>query len=278
MEKKRIFVPKARTQNNKGGMPKALLGRIFMALSIGIVFVLVLALVWKHKAQPPIGDEGDAGKPKVYREIPKMTVPEPQVLSLDKPAPAPPKDTPSAGGTPAPLSPTEGQGSTGLPAGSSAVGGPEAARSSGTDTKITASAPPSKLPGAPGPSATQTSGVPKVGTPGAALPSAKTETPPAQPAATSQKSSTAAEASGSWTYAVQVGAYSQRENAQQAVERLKKFGYQPEITPFQHSKLGSLYAVRVAPFASQAEAQKAAEKISTSEKDKPIIVKVPKSR
>ena len=276
MERKKFFVPKPRPHNDKGGLPKALLGRIFMALSIGIVFVLVLALVWRHKAQPPIGDDADAGKPKLYREIPKMTVPEPQVLSMDKAAPAPPKDIPPAAGTPAPSSRTEGHGPTGLPAGPSAVGGPETARGSATDSKITASTPPSKVPGTPGPLATQT-GAAKVGVPGASAPSVKTENLPAQVAAMSQKPAASAEASGSWAYAVQVGAYSQKENAQQVLERLKKFGYQPEITPFQHPTLGALYAVRVAPFASQAEAQKAAEEIGRSEKDKPIIVKVPKS-
>ncbi|MEJ5364943.1 MAG: SPOR domain-containing protein [Desulfosoma sp.] len=278
MQKKKIFVPKARTQNNKGGMPKALLGRIFMALSIGIVFVLVLALVWKQKAQPPIGDDGDAGKPKLYREIPKMTVPEPQVLSLDKAGPAPPKDTDPSGGTPAPQGQGEGQGSAGLAPGASAGGGTEAARTPGTETKNPASSAASKASGTPAPSGTQTTAAAKAGSQPAAPPSAKTEKSPVQLTSTPQKPSAAADASGSWAYAVQVGAYSQKENAQQAVERLKKFGFQPEITPFRHPKLGALYAVRVAPFASQAEAQKAAEKISASEKDKPIIVKVPQSR
>lgn len=279
MEKKKIFVPKARVQNDKGGMPKALLGRIFMALSIGIVFVLILAFVWKHKAQPPIGDEGDAGKPKLYREIPKTTVPEPQVLSLDKAGSAPPKDTaPPGGGTPAPAGQTEGQEPAGLPAGSPAPGGTETAQASGTESKSTATGPASKVPGTAAPSGTQTSAALKAGAQGSAAPSAKTDTPPTQVASTSQKPSLSADASGSWTYAVQVGAYSQKENAQQAVERLKKFGFRPEITPFQHPKLGPLYAVRVAPFASQTEAHKAAEKIAESEKDKPIIVKVPKSR
>lgn len=276
MEKKKIFVPKARTQNDKGGMPKALLGRVFVALSIGIVFVLVLALVWKQKAQPPIGDEGDAGKPKLYREIPKMTVPEPQVFSLDKVGNTTPKEPGLADTAAAPRGSSDAPGPVGPPAGSTTAGGPEPARTPGAEMKNTAPAGAPKISGTPSPSGAQPATA-KVGPQPAAVPSTKTETPSTQLATATPKPS-AAEPSGSWAYAVQVGAYSQKENAQQALERLKKLGFQPEITPFHHPKLGPLYAVRVSPFVSQAEAQKAAEKISTSEKDKPIIVKVPKPR
>lgn len=275
MEKKKIFVPKPRVQNGKGGMPKALLGRVFLALSIGIVFVLVLALVWKQKAQPPIGDEGDAGKPKLYREIPKMTVPEPQVMSLDKAAPAPPKEPVVAENVSASQGKPEAQALSVPGAGS--AGGPEAVKAPGADAKSTTPQPAPKTSGSPAPAGGQTVSA-KIGSPPPTTPSAKTETASAPLASVPQKPSTASEPSGSWAYAVQVGAYSQKENAQQALERLKKLGYQPEITPFHHPKLGALYAVRVAPFASQAEAQKAMEKIAGSEKDKPIIVKVPKSR
>lgn len=278
MERKKIFVPKARVQNGKEGIPKALLGRVFVALSIGIVFVLVLALVWKQKAQPPIGDNGDTGKPKLYREIPKTTVPEPQVLSLDKAGPTAPKEAGPSDRAPAPASPPEGQSPAHPLVTSPTEGTPETTRSSAPDTKNVSPAAGPRTPGASAPSGVQPRAA-KAGPTPSTAPSAKTESPAGTTVASApQNSPVSAAFSGSWAYAVQVGAYSQKENAQQALQRLKKLGFQPEISPFDHPKLGLLYAVRIAPFASQAEAQKAAEKISGSEKDQPIIVKVPKAR
>ncbi|ROQ89795.1 SPOR domain-containing protein [Desulfosoma caldarium] len=251
MSKKNVFVPKPGTHHNRSGIPKALLGRIFIALSIGVVFLVVLSLIWRQNAQPPIGDTKDAGKPKVFREIPKTTLPEPQVLSLDKASPHEPSGTyvkhavpvfeSKPLGAPAPSEPT----------------------------------PPLENPPetASEKSVTQTDS-------GSSAPAGITKTPnlPSTMSSESQKLSTSQITPSSWVYAVQVGAYSKKENAQEAVERLKKMGLPSQITPISHPKLGALYAVRAAPFNTQEEAQKAAEKIARVEKEKPFIVKVPAIR
>lgn len=251
MSKKNVFVPKPGAPHKRNGLPKALLGRIFIALSIGVVFLVVLTLIWRQNAQPPIGDEQDAGKPKVFREIPKTTVPEPRVLSLDK-APdfepsastvkqAVPEPEPKASAGPMPSEPT----------------------------------PPLETP----PQVALQKTAPKTdSSTSAPAGSTKTASPPQNTVSVPQKPSTLQEPTSSWVYAVQVGAYAKKENAQGTVERLKKMGLSSQISPFSHPKLGTLYAVRIAPFSTQAEAQKAAEKIAGVEKEKPIIVKVPASR
>ncbi|MGQ9750474.1 SPOR domain-containing protein [Desulfosoma sp.] len=251
MSEKNVFVPKPGAQHKRSGLPKALLGRIFIALSIGVLFLVVLTLIWRQNAQPPIGDEQDAGKPKVFREIPKTTVPEPQVLSLDKaPALEPsartvkqaaPEPKPKASTGPTPSEPTPS---------------PET--------------PPQAVVGNTAPKADSSTSAPAG--------SLKTVSPPQNTAFVPPKQSPLQESTSSWVYAVQVGAYSKKENAQGAVGRLKKMGLSSQISPFSHPKLGTLYAVRIAPFTTQAEAQKAAEKIAGVEKEKPIIVKVPASR
>lgn len=248
MSKKNVFVPKPGTQHNRSGIPKALLGRIFIALSIGVVFLVVLSLIWRQNAQPPIGDDQDAGKPKVFREIPKTTVPEPQVLSLDKAPPPEPSGTPVKHAVPVPEP--------------KPLGGPAPSEAT----------PPLETP----PQTASEKAAPKTDS-GTSAPagSPKTVSSPQTVASVPQKPSTSQGPTSSWVYAVQVGAYSKKENAQEAMERLKKMGLSSRISPFNHPKLGPLYAVRVAPFATQVEAQKAAEKIAGMEKEKPIIVKVP---
>ncbi len=253
MPKKSVFVPKPSMRQNKSAAPKALLGRIFIALSIGVVFVFLLSLIWRQNAQPPIGDDKDAGKPKVYGEIPKTTVSQPQVMSLEKVVTSEipkPEVTPSP---PEPETKTTGQGTPSIsPAPPSGSESSQHISVQGKSPKTTTSPPVSES-------------------------AVKTPSPPQTPASTPPKPSEARAPSSSWVYAVQVGAYSKKENAQEALERLKKMGFTPQISPFNHAKLGPLYAVRVAPFASQSEAQKAAEKIAAVENEKPIIVKTPAS-
>lgn len=251
MSKKNVFVPKPGAQHKRSGLPKALLGRIFIALSIGVVFLAVLTLIWRQNAQPPIGDEQDAGKPKVFREIPKTTVPEPQVLSLDK---APALE---------PLGRTVTQAA------------PEPEPKASTGPTPSEPTPPLEMP----PQVALQKTAPKTdSSTSAPAGSVKTASPPQNTASVPPKQSTLQESTSSWVYAVQVGAYSKKENAQGVLERLKKMGLSARISLFSHHKLGTLYAVRIAPFTTLAEAQKAAEKIAGVEKEKPIIVKVPASR
>lgn len=291
MPKKNVFVPRARPQNSTGGTPRALLGRIFVALSIGVIFVLILSFIWKQNAQPPIGDEGDAGKPKLFREIPKRTVPEPQVLSMDKVATAPAPASDTARMTTGQQDHPGTQGASSFAPGLAPPTGTGESPIQGTLGAGTPSAPdprghlPAISPGAPSPTAGagQSSAPPKqaradkTSSAPETASSSLSQYRPQSAAPATQKPSAAGDSAISWAYAVQVGAYSKKENAHEALERLKKFGFQPELTPFHHPRLGPLYAVRIAPFASQAEAQKIAQKIAEQEKDKPIIVKVPRS-
>ncbi|MEJ5347634.1 MAG: SPOR domain-containing protein [Desulfosoma sp.] len=252
MPKKSVFVPKAGMRQNSSMAPKVLLGRIFIALSIGVVFVLLLSLIWRQNAQPPIGDDKDAGKPIVYKEIPKTTVPQPQVVSLEKVVTSEMPKPEVTASSPEPETKTSGQGTPAISPPPSGSDGSPMVSVQGKSSKTTTSPPVSES-------------------------AVKTPSQPQTPASMPPKPPEARVPASSWIYAVQVGAYSKKENAQEALERLKKMGFTPQISPFNHPKLGPLYAVRVAPFASQGEAQKAAEKIAAVENEKPIIVKTPAS-
>jgi len=71
-------------------------------------------------------------------------------------------------------------------------------------------------------------------------------------------------------WSVQVGAFSSRENADRQVQQLKAKGFAASIAP---STAGSLYRVRVGPFAQRAEADRTATRLSQEEGLKPSVTR-----
>lgn len=260
----------------RSGAPRALLGRVFLALSLGIVFALLLSLLWRQNAQPPLQTGEPSSRQRLLKEVPKTALPEPRVLPLGSPSEN--QGTEKGGEQPAP----EGRFSSGLP--SDTAGGPTEAQREG---------------GAAGTSATEglTNKPDSEEIPAPLKPSQQSVQPPgkavqAEPGTPSSdrtngsKADMAREPGGSPTmtptpdtpvYVVQVGAFSRKENAERISRRLKEHGFQVNVSPFQHKSLGRLYLVRLDPLPSEEQARKAADKIAALEKTKPMVIKIDKA-
>lgn len=108
----------------------------------------------------------------------------------------------------------------------------------------------------------------------------KTTAPPA-PASPSAdtpapaKPSPATEVGGA--YAVQVGSFKEKQNAEEMQQNLQKRGYQVQMKPATHPKLGTIYVVQLAPVADVSKASTQVEQIKHEEKVKPMIIRVPAS-
>jgi DedD protein len=108
---------------------------------------------------------------------------------------------------------------------------------------------------------------PPVSTPPAETPveTARTaERPPAAapapaPRAAPQPPAPAAAAAGDWV--VQLGSFSEEENARRLAQRVSTFGYKPQIASYRASGR-TMYRVRVGPHATRGEAQAAASALS----------------
>ncbi|GKT09400.1 SPOR domain-containing protein [Desulforhabdus sp. TSK] len=78
-------------------------------------------------------------------------------------------------------------------------------------------------------------------------------------------------------YAVQVGSFKEKQNAEEMQQNLQKRGYQVQMKPATHPKLGTIYVVQLAPVADVSKASTQVEQIKHEEKVKPMIIRVPSS-
>lgn len=98
---------------------------------------------------------------------------------------------------------------------------------------------------------------------------------PAEDTPAPAKPSPAKEEGG--TYAVQVGSFKEKQNAEEMQQNLQKRGYQVQMRPATHPKLGTIYVVQLAPVADVSKASTQVEQIKNEEKVKPMIIRVPSS-
>ena len=108
----------------------------------------------------------------------------------------------------------------------------------------------------------------------------KTTTPPALASPSDDteapaKPSPAREDGGA--YAVQVGSFKEKQNAEEMQQNLQKRGYQVQMKPATHPKLGTIYVVQLAPVTDVSKASTLVEQIKHEEKVKPMIIRVPPS-
>jgi cell division septation protein DedD len=108
----------------------------------------------------------------------------------------------------------------------------------------------------------------------------KTTAPPAPASPTDDtaapaKPSPAREEGGA--YAVQVGSFKEKQNAEEMQQNLQKRGYQVQMKPATHPKLGTIYVVQLAPVTDVSKASTLVEQIKHEEKVKPMIIRVPLS-
>ncbi|SMC27398.1 Sporulation related domain-containing protein [Desulfacinum hydrothermale DSM 13146] len=262
MDRRSVRPQPRRGSSLKSGARRALLGRVFLALSLGIVFALLLSLLWRHNAQPPADTREPSPKQKLVKEVPKKAVPEPRVLPLGSQPAATESENSTAVNAPA------------APASEHTAEGPSAA----PETPPSPERPAAKAGGPSGPGAS----APSVPAPQGATPAPSAESGPATAQEPDLQRAPApgpgvTRSTAQTGYVVQVGAFKRKANADKLSRRLKAKGFSVHVTRFKHKSLGWLYLVRLRPMASQAEAHKAADKIAALEKTKPLVLKLPKA-
>ncbi len=110
--------------------------------------------------------------------------------------------------------------------------------------------------------ATPTPVVQKKPAPAKEKPAVKAQTEPAKPAATTEKSAAAAESTtGMW--AVQLGSFSNQENAERLAADLRKQGYAAFLSQLQTDS-GALHRVRIGPQKDRDSAESVAAKLSSA--------------
>jgi DedD protein len=110
--------------------------------------------------------------------------------------------------------------------------------------------------------ATPTPVVQKTPAPAKEKPAVKAQTEPAKPAATTEKSAAAAESTtGMW--AVQLGSFSNQENAERLAADLRKQGYAAFLSQLQTDS-GALHRVRIGPQKDRDSAESVAAKLSSA--------------
>lgn len=77
---------------------------------------------------------------------------------------------------------------------------------------------------------------------------------------------------GKGKYAVQVGSFKDKKNADEMQRNLQKKGYQTDVKVTQHPTLGQLYVVSLKPVDSLSKANTQMEQIKNEEKVKPMLI------
>lgn len=80
---------------------------------------------------------------------------------------------------------------------------------------------------------------------------------------------------GTTKYVVQIGSFSQRENADGIQQQLLKKGYEVMVKTITHEKFGRLYIVQLAPVYDTNKAQSLASKVKLEANVQPMVIKVP---
>ncbi|NTV42893.1 MAG: hypothetical protein HGA63_06290 [Syntrophobacteraceae bacterium] len=113
----------------------------------------------------------------------------------------------------------------------------------------------------------------KPGSPKAPKPAGSEEPTPGKPSAASE-SLKPGDASGKTGYAVQVGSFKDKSNAEDMRKNLEQKGYKVQIRPRKDPKLGQLFVVQLAPVENASKASTLAEQIRREDKVQPFVVKV----
>jgi len=189
--------------------------------------------------------------------VPGKSLPEPGVTAAAKPVPGQMQTSPSAIPQPQqePTPPS--------------AGNMQAQQSLPTAVDAAAAPPTSTEPTSPKPSPTMQA---------SASAKPKLATPPAKPPAAASPASTttsAASPSGPTKYVVQIGSFSQRENADSIQQQLLKKGYEVMVRTITHEKFGRLYIVQLAPVYDANKAQSLVSKVKQEANVQPMVIKLP---
>lgn len=83
--------------------------------------------------------------------------------------------------------------------------------------------------------------------------------------------------SGGGSFAVQVGSFKEKQNAEEMQRSLEKKGYSVILKPVSNPKLGQLYVVQLQPVSDESKASTLMMQIRHEEKVKPVVIKLPGS-
>lgn len=133
---------------------------------------------------------------------------------------------------------------------------------------VEASATPATaaLPASPKPSPTMQASAPT---------KPKVAAPPAKPPAAAAGPVSASAGAGATKYVVQIGSFSQRENADGIQQQLLKKGYEVMVRTTTHEKFGRLYIVQLAPVYDANKAQSLVSKVKQEANVQPMVIKLP---
>jgi cell division septation protein DedD len=312
MERK-IFVQKGM---KKGGGKSYLKLLMWSALAL-FILVLLIPLGTRKKSETNSVPKATPEKGVVVREIPKASVPsgEGEKKTDGIPGFVPFDKSPEAGVTPEVKALPEPQQPGKLPPGAEKAvvapsGGVKPETFAETPPKSTAEKPGGPAATMP-PSAKEgkTAAV-KEGLPGEDKPAGaveKTDAKPASPADVKKKTEPAKTAAvkslkppapaadtsgkpattveeqkpsatgGRTMFAVQVGSFKEKGNAEEMQRNLQKKGYSVQVRSRVDPKLGQLFVVQLAPVDTESKASTLVEQIRREDKVKPFVVKVPGS-
>lgn len=210
---------------------------------------------------------------------PDKSLPEPGVTASAKPVPgqmqtpASAKPVPGQMQTAASTMPQPQQEQTLPPAGNMQTQQPSAAAVDASAAPATATVPATRKPS---PTMQASAAAKPKAT---AAPRAKPPTPVAAPAptltATATPSTSTTSASSATKYVVQIGSFSQRENADGIQQQLLKKGYEVMVRTVTHEKFGRLYIVQLAPVSDAGKAQSLVSKVKQEANVQPMVIKLP---
>ncbi len=275
---KKIFLQ--RGQKGGGGRSPYVKYLLWAALCLMLLVIITPYLLDRGKQVPrrPIPSEKSA----IKKELPKPPEPAPAKSAeglpgglaakpdqtpepVKPPETQPPQVQPAPAPTPAPAIPEPQQPKPAVPAEPQQAGPAEQPRDLFPKSGPSAEAPSA----AAGPSAVSKAHEPSV--PSAAAPAAGLK-----PAATEEKKAvkTAAHAKALKKFAVQVGCFREKQNAEDIRRTLKGQGYDVVICPSKGPN-GYIYTVVTKPIATMSKAATLAEQIKSYNKISPIVVNAP---
>ena len=302
---KKIFLQKG----NPRGKSKPLIRWLLWAALALVVLVAVTPLINRQKNHKEPVKKPVAEKGIVMKEVPKT--PAPSAANPQTPEGAGSKAVrgavPGIESTPVvkepPAAPAEEGAGVSARDKSMETGGDNPPKGQAW-VEVKPAEPPGKAPGVP--SVPDAGAKPPARAEGAAAPAMKMGAVPAKPAAgapagdsgkqktaslrpsaekptekTSRKeeetgAAKTAPASGKVAYAVQVGSFKEKKNAEAMQENLKKRGYSAILRTDVHPKLGQIYVIQLQAVDDLGKASTLVEQIKHEEKVKPVIIKAPK--
>ncbi len=293
---KKVFVQK--NMRSPGKRPQV---RVLLWAALALILLVVITPFVVHHSKSRDASKPSSDKGMLVKGIPKPPAPMAEDLSTSEPSTAKPTD--EAATSLASVTGTAASPPAGVPGAEKPAAAPEGhllAPRTGYDAQQVRE-PARPVQPASGESSTVSGQAPPVAG-GAVVPTQEGESkggtavpsaPPPQvkeqvasvapaPAARApqvgqpraEPSASRPPAAGKTLYAVQVGSFKEKKNAEDMQRNLQKKGYSVIITPSVHPQLGQLYVVQLQPVEDIGKASTLMEQIRQEQSVKPVLKKV----